>query len=197
MASAPRTTFRTQPALISGALLIVATLVLSIFIVRGEGESGRALLTTAAIFAGIVSLIWLVLLRPCVRLEPDGVEVKNLVTDVSIPFAALQEVGHRWSLELTDVHGKTHSSWAIPVKRRLRPTTVGDSFADATSLRRGSREGTHAELVAGLVEQARQRWTLDGGCTDPAARVVVSLSWTALLPVVVMALAAAILIATR
>ena len=197
MASTPRTTFRTQPALISGVLLIVATLALSIFIVRGEGESGRAMLTTAAIFAGVVSLIWLVLLRPSVRIDPDGVEIRNLVTDVTVPFAALEAVGHRWSLELVDVHGKTHSSWAIPVKRRLRPTTVGDSFADATSLRRGSREGTHAELVAGLVEQAQQRWRLDGGRTDPQVPVVVTVSWVALLPVLVTALLAAVLILTR
>lgn len=165
--------FRTQPARITGWALMAAALVLTGLTLRADLAAGRGIVGTIAVFALAASAVWVVLLRPCVRLRTDGVELRNLLSNTDVPFAALREVGHRWALELTDTAGRTHSSWAIPVKRQLRPSPREDSFAEATSASRGGREGIHALVVAGQVEREMQRWRLRGGQRGPRERIEV------------------------
>lgn len=204
--------FRTQPARITGWALMAAAVVLTVLTIRTDLAAGRGILGAVAVFALAASTVWVVLLRPCVRLRTDGVELRNLLSNTDVPFAALREVGHRWALELTDTAGRTHSSWAIPVKRQLRPSPREDSFAEATSASRGGREGIHALVVAGQVEREVLRWRLRGGqgraeqrgqyATGTADREATTgvpvatrrWAWDAVVPLAVSALAVLVLV---
>jgi len=167
-AQQPTRTFRTLPARITGWTLVAAAVVMAVLLVRSERASAQDYFVPLAIVAFVMALVWVVLLRPCVRLDASGVVLRNLVTDVEVPFARLQEVKQAWALELVDTTGRKHSSWAVPTRREFRPPTRADAFADATQAAK-SREGVHAEALAGHVEHAQQRWAMEGGATEPEA----------------------------
>lgn len=134
-----------------------------------------------ALVCGIAAVSWALFLRPRVRLRTDGVELVNVVTDTVVPFGAVEEVTHRWALELHDTQGRRHSAWAVPVRRERTRRAALDDFAETTR-RRGS-VGTTAQGVADEVQRALQRWRLDGGQLEDravaATRAVQSVAWPA------------------
>ncbi|HLS45075.1 MAG TPA: hypothetical protein VK045_06535, partial [Ornithinicoccus sp.] len=71
--------------------------------------------------------------------------------------------------------------WAIPVRRGLRPRRDIDSYAEATT-RGKTAEGNNAEVVAGRVEQALQRWKLEGGRSEAGEGAHRTWAWTAIVP---------------
>ena len=166
----PLRVYRTLPARLMGWVLLAGAGVLAALTVVDVVAGHRAgLLPPAALVVGLGALGWVLFLRPSVRLHEDGVVLGNLVTDTTVPFAAVEEVTHQWALELVDREGRRHSAWAVPVKReRVRRQNV-DDFAETTARRRGDA-GTTAQGVADEVQRALQRWRLDGGELDPGAR---------------------------
>jgi hypothetical protein len=158
--------FRTLPARVFGWSLVVVTVALAVMLVRSEQERELDILTPVAVTGFVVAVVWVGLLRPCVVLRPDGVVLRNLLTDTTVPFSRLQEVGRDWSLELVDGTGRKHSAWAVPVRRDFRPRGNIDRYAEATT-RGKAREGVHADVVAGHVEHRWQRWKLEGGQVEP------------------------------
>lgn len=181
-------TYRTLPARITGWGLLVVAVVVAGLLVRSARAADGDYLVPVATLGLALALVWVVLLRPCVELSGDGVVLRNLVTDVEVPFARLREVDDNWALELIDATGRKHSSWAVPTRRDFRPRTLGEDFAESTTRAR-SREGVHAKAVAGEVEHRWQRWRLEGGVAEtdaPAHRRV------ALAAVVPLAVAAAL-----
>lgn len=155
-------TFRTLPARVLGWLMVAGAAVLAtLTIVDVAGGRDEGLLFPAALILGIATVAWVLFLRPHVRLREDGVELANVVTNTTVPFAAVSEITHQWAFELHDTEGRRHSSWAIPVKReRVRRTNL-DDFAETTR-KRGSGTAT-AQGVADVSQRALQRWRLDGG----------------------------------
>ena len=155
--------YRTLPARLMGWVLVAGAGVLAaLTLVDVVGGHRTGLLPPTALVVGLAALGWVLFLRPCVRLHEDGVVLANVVTDTTVPFAAVEEVTHRWSLELHDREGRRHGSWAVPVKReRVRRRSV-DDFAETTVRRRGDA-GTTAQGAADEVQRALQRWRLDGG----------------------------------
>ncbi|MFB9731129.1 hypothetical protein [Ornithinimicrobium kibberense] len=163
----PLRVYRTMPARLMGWVLVVGAGVLAALTVVDVVAGHRAgLLPPVALVVGLGALGWVLFLRPSVRLHEDGVVLGNLVTDTTVPFAAVEEVTHQWALELVDRQGRRHSAWAVPVKReRVRRQAV-DDFAETTVRRRGDA-GTTAQGVADEVQRALQRWRLDGGELAP------------------------------
>lgn len=153
--------YRTLPARIVGWALVGAVLVGGLLTVQAEVELGRSVLLPLAVCATVLSVVWVVLLRPLVELHTDKVVLRNLVRDVEVPFAALAEVGHQWALELTDTAGRRHSAWAVPKQREYSARRRSDDFAETTARRRG-RPGTTALVVADDVQRVWQRWRLGG-----------------------------------
>lgn len=155
--------YRTTPAIVLGWVMVAgAALLTSLTVV--DVLAGRAddLLTPVALICGIAALAWVLFLRPRVRVHSDGVVLHNVVSDTTVPFAAVEEITHQWALELHDTEGRRHSAWAVPVKReRVRRTGV-DDFAETTTRRRGDA-GRTAQGVADIVQRTLQRWRLDGG----------------------------------
>lgn len=168
--------YRTLPTRIVGWLLVPVTLVVGGLTAQTEGARGAGALVPLVVTACVLAVTWVVLLRPAARLEADGVLLQNLLTDVWVPFERLAEVHHQWALELVDDEGTTHSAWAVPVRRHLRPPKERDldSFADATRRTRTGR-GIHAEAVAGDVETAWQQWRREA---NPRAEAEVERRWS-------------------
>ncbi|WP_153396598.1 hypothetical protein [Ornithinicoccus halotolerans] len=168
--------YRTLPTQVIGWLLVPSTLVVGGLTAQAEGARGAGALVPLVVAACVLAVTWVVLLRPTARLEAGGVLLRNLVTDVWVPFERLAEVRHQWALELVDEEGTTHSAWAVPVRRHLRPPKERDldSFADATRRTRSGR-GTHAEAVAGDVETAWRQWRRESA---PRADVAVEKRWS-------------------
>lgn len=164
-------TYRTLPATVLGWVMVAGAALLAGLtlwdVTQGRDEG---LIYPAAFIVAIAAVAWAVFLRPHVRLHEDGVVLANILSDTTVPFAAVENITHQWALELHDTQGRKHSSWAIPVKReRVRRRQI-DDFAETTSARRGSA-GRTAQGVADEVHRTLQRWRLGGGqLTGPAAQ---------------------------
>jgi hypothetical protein len=179
--------FRTLPARIFGWALVVTTVVLAVVLVRAEQERQLDILTPLAVTGFVVAVVWVGLLRPCVVLRADGVVLRNMLTDTTVPFSRLQDVGREWALELVDGTGRKYSSWAVPVRRDFRARGNLDRYAEATS-RGKAREAVHADVVAGHVEHRWQRWKLEGGVAEPDRPATRAWAWGALGPLLGAAL---------
>lgn len=174
-------TFRTLPARVIGLGLVVVCVVMGVLLTRGEQERDLSVLTPIAVMALVIAIVWVVLLRPCVRLSRTGIHLSNLVTDVDVPYEHVARIGNRWALEVVDTAGRTHSSWAVPARRDYGLRRPIDSYAEATQKGR-ARESVHAEHVRGHVEHAVQRWQMEGGRTEEGQPARVRWAWSALGP---------------
>ncbi|NLG21000.1 MAG: hypothetical protein GX555_06135 [Actinomycetales bacterium] len=181
MATPETTTYRTLPARITGTAIVVAALVLSVVMGTIEGNLGNNPLSPIAFMGIIAAIAWVLLLRPRVVLGPDRVELRNLLTDVVVPFSRLASVERKWALELVDNAGAKHSSWAIPIRRELRPRRDIDSYGEATT-RGKAAEGNNAEVISGHVEREIQRWKLAGGVDEPGQGAHRTWALSAILP---------------
>lgn len=182
MAAAETTkTYRTLPARITGWAIVVAALALSAVMGVIEGGLGNNPLSPIAFMGVVAAIAWMVLLRPCVVLEPGRLELRNLLTNVAVPFSRLAAVERRWALEIVDSTGTKHSSWAIPIRRELRPRKDVDSYAEATT-RGKTAEGNNAEVIAGHVEREIQRWKLGGGIPEDGQGAQRTWARSAILP---------------
>lgn len=183
MAPGDTDTYRTLPARVFGGVIVIAAVVLAAVIGVGEWRVGNNPLTPAAVMLVVVSVTWIFLLRPAVVIRPDSVDLRNVFTDVVVPYARLDRAEQQWALELIDNAGVKHSSWAIPVRRELRPRKNVDRYAEATTRGKAS-EGNNAEVLAGRVEQALQTWKLDGGISEPGVGGERTLAWAAVGPAI-------------
>lgn len=59
-----------------------------------------------------LAVVWALFLRPHVRVAREGVTLSNIVRDVFIPWALLEDVGTRWNLEVYTPE-RNYTSWAI------------------------------------------------------------------------------------
>lgn len=60
----------------------------------------------------LVVVSYAVFLRPCVVVDERGVEVRNILRDVVVPWRAVAGAGSSWSL-VVDTQGGPVTSWAI------------------------------------------------------------------------------------
>ncbi|WP_144043068.1 PH domain-containing protein [Kytococcus schroeteri] len=77
------------------------------------------------------ALAWVLIWRPRVELDPDGLTIVNPVRTVRIPWQRVRRVGSRWSLEVESETGM-HRAWAVGSSYR-DPSGV-DHTADVTGL---------------------------------------------------------------
>jgi len=186
MATEQTQTYRTMPARVVGWVILIALAALAVLIGRTEASLGNSPLTPTGLMSVVAAIVWVALLRPCVRISEDRIEMRNLVTDVVIPFSRIKAVRHVWALEVIDNLDAKHSSWAIPVRRDMRRRWNVDSYAEATT-RGKAAEGNNAEELVGRVEQAVQRWRLEGGRSEQGQGVRPTPAWTAIVPLLLSA----------
>lgn len=181
--------YRTMPARVVGwSMMALAGVFAALTVADLATGAHRGLAWPAAVVVAVAGLAWVLFLRPHVQLRTEGIVLADIVTDTRVPFAAVEEVTDRWALELHDVQGRRHSSWAVPARREWVRRRAVDDFAETTR-HRGSA-GVTAQGVSDEVHRALQRWRLDGGegrSVDPVRAVVTrEPAWSA---IVVLAVA--------
>lgn len=151
-------TFRTLPSLILGWIMLAAGLVIAVTFLVSVGGSDAV--TPVAVCLAVSAGAWVTMVRPCVLLKSDGLVLRNLVTDVDVPFGHLASVGSKWALEVVDTGGGQHSSWAIPARKGLRSQMKDE---DDAAVGKSGFLGNNAAAVAGVIADGWDDWREAGG----------------------------------
>jgi Bacterial PH domain len=105
-----------------------------------------------AVSAALAALFW----RPAVVVDDAGVELRNVLRDVRVPWPALQEIETRYALTL-HAGGRRFASWAAPAPGR--PSTAGRLSAGVGA----TAPSRHDHAVPD------PRWTAGGAGAAPAS----------------------------
>ncbi|GCE77862.1 PH domain-containing protein [Cellulomonas biazotea] len=116
---------------------------------------------------------WAAYWRPAVIVTPAGVELRNVLRTVEIPWPAVQEVGTQYALTLRTPYG-SYAAWAAPAPSAVRTgrAQAGDdrnlpssTYGSGGSVRPGDLARTDSGDAAALV---RRRWeeARDAGLLD-------------------------------
>lgn len=95
-------------------------------------------------------------LRPSVEITPDSVVFRNIVHTATAPFARIQEISMRWSLEIRGDDGMKAGAFAVPASRRGRTGVFSNEAAELAQL--DEREGRQ-DPIGGQVFDAWRTWT--------------------------------------
>lgn len=104
-----RRSFRQWGQLMVGAVLAALAAAIGWSMVAGGLAPSVAAIAWCAV---LLVLSYVVFLRPCVVVDDTGVEVRNIVRDHAVPWAAVTGAGSSWSLVVDSAAGPV-SSWAI------------------------------------------------------------------------------------
>jgi hypothetical protein len=149
-----------------GRVLTIATAVIAVLATAVQvGQDLGAALATLAVGATVTCLVWMLFWRPRVEVSDGGIEVRNVVRSVHVPWPAYVGVRTQWSLEVDYAGGKV-TAWAAPRSSssgqwlrnwRRRPTDPG-------STRVG---GASAEVVAAAIVERHEALTAAGYLSSP------------------------------
>lgn len=129
--------------------------------------------------------VWLAFWRPSVVTDSDGVQFHNLVRDVTIPYAAIENVDTRFALVVT-AGGRDYSAWGAPApgggsamrdsmnRRRAGQTDWRDapqSVRDAGSARAGDAVTSASGAPATVIRRELDRRDREGIPRAADARV--------------------------
>lgn len=139
-----RVTLRPRSALVICVLAAVVALALSAEAVIATGWAGVALLPLPLfLLAGVWALLW----APCLVIDDDHVEVRNILRIHRVPFAAIERVrlGSMLRLDVRGVEGeeRTITAWNAPGLPRDTPWR--------------RRDTGHGEAPRGARERRRER----------------------------------------
>ncbi|WP_108250273.1 PH domain-containing protein [Planctomonas deserti] len=158
---------------------IVAAFVLWLFVdavLRGATEFA---LTALPWLLLVLWTVYVVMLRPCVALGPDGITIVNVFRRHRIAWALVDDFTTRFSLLVRLKDGRAIRSWGAPSTGIDRPFQTGSSDARfaapeqprAAGVRRTGAGGLgrparrSEPTIGSIIEGARDRWD-----TEPAAR---------------------------
>lgn len=149
----------------------------------------RALAVVPALFG--LALGWIVLWRPRMTVDDDGIEVVNVFHTVRVPWAALVHVDTRFALTLVTPNRRV-SVWAAPAPGRAGVALArrqeqrhGRSVPDLDGGHRragdllSTASGDAAYLVRHRWDELRERDAIELGTAD-AVRVPVTLHWASI-----------------
>ncbi|GEP46749.1 hypothetical protein FVP74_06310 [Microbacterium saccharophilum] len=174
-------------------------------VLTGAGAVPVALLGALAWF------VWLAYWRPCVVTDARGVVLRNLLSDVDIPFDAIEDVDTRYSLQVR-ADGRVWSAWGAPapggasaIRSGTRRPRAGDleswrdtprAVREAGSARAGDAVTTASGAPATVIRRELERRERHGIRRDETARVTVTRHpvLTAVSAVVLVLAAAAVLL---
>lgn len=178
--------------------LLLAAMGVALWASGEEAPEARAALP-ALVAAAIVA--WAALWRPFVRIDSDGVTVRNVLSSRRVSFDALVDVSTRWSVTLHTPRGAVPvfvapqpsriSAWGA--ERRVRREGTPDERARLDrAIHVGEVPGTESGDVAALVRDRWQRALDDGRvAVGDADGVAVPRTWhVATIAVVVIAIVA-------
>ena len=123
-----------------------------------------ALLTAGPVLLALAVLSHAAFWRAAVVVDDRGVRLLNVLRDVEVPWAALDDVTARWSLTL-HAGGRTHQSWSATA--RSQAAVRQQARAQRRAARSGTpagppTDGADAESALAVVERHRERWVAAG-----------------------------------
>lgn len=152
---------------IAGAVVITG-------LVGSVAVSGPMALVSAAPLLSLGAVAWWLFWYPVVSVGPSAVEIRNPVTTVRVPWAALIHVDTKYALKLVTPKG-SYTAWAAPApgvrgtyagKPEHMQNLPGTSYGPAGSVRPGDLRNTDSGLAAFHVRSEWER-QVDGGLVDP------------------------------
>ncbi|KQM15580.1 hypothetical protein ASF83_06400 [Plantibacter sp. Leaf171] len=173
-----RTTLRST----SGYWILGVTALLMVFFIIdavGRGAWGFALLALPWELL-VVWLVYLVLVRPCIVIEPERLTIVNVGRLHEIPWSRLEEATSRYQLTVLLRDGRKITSWGAPSAGLDRPSLTGgrgrrdvDHQERASGVRRPGRAGNEGPSAVDLIDRAHERW----GKIDPADTRLAASRW--------------------
>jgi len=107
----------------SGLVAVLGVFLLVDAAVRGSWD---VLWSAAGPVAAVVWALWLLTVRPAVRLDDDAVTVVNPLRVTRVPWSVVTDVRLRWQIVIETTEGRTVTCWGGPSVRRPRPVRRGE-----------------------------------------------------------------------
>jgi hypothetical protein len=153
-------------------------------VIRGAWEYALSALPWLLL---ILWVVYVLLLRPCVALGPDGITIVNVFRRHRIPWKLVDDFTTRFSLLVRLTDGRAIRSWGAPSTGIDRPFQTGSPDSRfvapeqprAAGVRRSGRDATPGRrlsqpTIGSIIEGARDRWdgrdeAASAGDRDPRA----------------------------
>ena len=114
-----------------------------------------------------LAIVWSLFVRPAVLLDDEGLTIRNVVRDISIPWVQVTDVEFRWNLRVF-VGDRAYTAWALSSQvERPKGASGGmftmlpgrlDKFASADAQPAKPAPKVTASMVARLIEQAKEEY---------------------------------------
>lgn len=180
-------------------ILAIAGVVVAVGLMASIVTSGPQALATAAPLLAVAAIAWWLFWYPAVVVGPVGVELRNPVLTIDVPWAGLIHVDTKYALKLI-TPGGSYTAWAAPApgvrgthagKPEHMQNLPGSSYGAGGSVRPGDLSNTDSGLAALLIRSEWQR-RIDNGLIDvdttDSVRVERRINWQPLGVVAVLLL---------
>ena len=133
-----------------------------------------ALLRSLPLAATLGFAVWAAFWRPVLRVDDDGLHIRNVVTDIDIEWGAIQQVDTKWGLTIFTNIGRI-PVWAAPAPGRHAAFSAtrdqGKFLPESTYLAGTVRPGDLATTESGAAAALiRRGWERRLGETGTATR---------------------------
>lgn len=154
-------------------ILAVAGAIVVVGLVASVVTSGPQALATAAPLLAVAAIAWWLFWYPAVVVGPVGVELRNPVLTIDVPWGGLIQVDTKYALKLV-TPGGSYTAWAAPApgvrgthagKPENMQNLPGTSYGAGGSVRPGDLSNTDSGLAALLVRSEWER-RIDNGLID-------------------------------
>ena len=161
MSSTADQTVTYQPGSARSVTIGVAAVAAVALVVTALDDAGAAL-RYLPVFLVVPAAVWALYGRPAVIISDGGVELRNVLRTVELPWPAIQRIETKYALTLETAYGP-YNAWAAPVPSRtiaanrthIVMRNQPESAYAAGGLRPGDLAGTPSGDVAGYI---RRRW---------------------------------------
>ncbi|MBC7298073.1 MAG: hypothetical protein H5T82_04190 [Demequina sp.] len=156
--------YRARSSLVWGWLSVGLGLIMGIADVIASGVAGAQV--GLGLGAAVAMIGTAAYLRPAVEVTPDSVVFRNMVHTATAPFARIQEISMRWSLEVRGDDGRKAGAFAAPASRRGRTGVFSNESLD---LAQGDEREGNPDSTGSHVFEAWQAWTAAHGTETDSA----------------------------
>ncbi len=193
-----------QPGSARPATIVAAVLAVGAVGLMAADDLGSAL-HYGPVFVVVAVLVWAFYGRPAVVVSDGGVELRNVLRTVELPWPSIQNIDTKYALTLYTAYG-VYSAWAAPAPSRTAAVnaTRGAMHSQPESafalggLRPGDLPGTASGDASGYVRRRWQELRDAGHLDDPRLeRTAPRVRWHAWQAVVVATLTALAVVALR
>ena len=158
--------------------------VLGVFLLVDAGARGSwdVFWATAGPVTAIVWALWVLTVRPAVRLDDDALTVVNPLRTTRVPWVAVTDVRLRWQIVVQTADGRSVTCRGGPSIRGSRPLSRGElSAAHEPVELRTIRQRWRARRAAGAPDgDVRRGWDRLAVVTGGAVAVLLAVSVVAL-----------------